>query len=524
MKRPSIRKKLILSYFVISLLLISVGGLAIFYQKKIIKNYDHVVTTNLPNAVLLGDMNQEVSHMIQDLFELSIPGLKPEEQKDLKEKLKISIDNFEKMKAQYEQTTFEVEGEKEVYAPVKENWITIKEYILKNAELASSSDESQRLVFYKNFKDDIGPKVHEFTENLNFVLDFQKAASSENVEGSNLASKQSEYALIIVISIGVLFSLIFGMVFSKNLSNGLLSLADNLSDVVTKILSESNKMLSSSTSLAVSVDAQAAALQETSSSTEELSAMVKRNEDNAEGSKNISENSMSSSIKGREAVIEMKKAISEIDVSNKEILESVLKSNDNITEISNSIKKIGEKTRVINDIVFQTKLLSFNASVEAARAGEQGKGFAVVAEEVGNLATMSGNASTEISTLLESSIQNVESIIAKSKKEIEELVEKSRSKLELGKEASENCQIVLDEVVQNVSMVNDLLSEISNASKEQTIGIEEISKAISLLDSNTSLNNQNAKLTEVTSKELMAEANRLNEIVHKITETVKGDS
>lgn len=79
MKKPSIRKKLILSYFVISLLLISVGGLAIFYQKKIVSNYDHVVSKNLPNAVLLGDMNQEVSRMIQDLFEISIPGIKSEE-------------------------------------------------------------------------------------------------------------------------------------------------------------------------------------------------------------------------------------------------------------------------------------------------------------------------------------------------------------------------------------------------------------------------------------------------------------
>ena len=79
-------------------------------------------------------------------------------------------------------------------------------------------------------------------------------------------------------------------------------------------------------------------------------------------------------------------------------------------EILGYIKSIEEKTKVINDIVFQTKLLSFNASVEAARAGEQGKGFAVVAEEVGNLATMSGTSAEEISKLLESSISHIESI------------------------------------------------------------------------------------------------------------------
>ena len=114
--------------------------------------------------------------------------------------------------------------------------------------------------------------------------------------------------------------------------------------------------------------------------------MVKRNEENAEGSKIISDQGMQSSEAGRKAMTSMMEAIHEIDESNKDILKTVEDSNNNISEISNSIRQIGEKTKVINDIVFQTKLLSFNASVEAARAGEQGKGFAVVAEEVGNLA------------------------------------------------------------------------------------------------------------------------------------------
>jgi methyl-accepting chemotaxis protein len=87
------------------------------------------------------------------------------------------------------------------------------------------------------------------------------------------------------------------------------------------------------------------------------------------------------------------------------------KSNDEISSIVKVIAEIGDKTKVINDIVFQTKLLSFNASVEAARAGEQGKGFAVVAEEVGNLATMSGKAAEEISSMLGDSMGKVELIV-----------------------------------------------------------------------------------------------------------------
>jgi methyl-accepting chemotaxis protein len=83
------------------------------------------------------------------------------------------------------------------------------------------------------------------------------------------------------------------------------------------------------------------------------------------------------------------------------------KTNENMADIVKSIAEIKTKTNVINDIVFQTKLLSFNASVEAARAGEHGKGFAVVAEEVGALAAMSGNASKEIAQLLDGSLSRV---------------------------------------------------------------------------------------------------------------------
>lgn len=94
----------------------------------------------------------------------------------------------------------------------------------------------------------------------------------------------------------------------------------------------------------------------------------------------------------------------EIDSSNKELVKEIERNNTELTKITNMISEINEKTQVINDIVFQTKLLSFNASVEVVRAGEHGKGFAVVAEEVGNLASMSGKASLDISEMLETSI------------------------------------------------------------------------------------------------------------------------
>src|SRR5690606_36951178 len=104
-------------------------------------------------------------------------------------------------------------------------------------------------------------------------------------------------------------------------------------------------------------------------------------------------------------------SMTKLEMSIKEILHS----NEKIEQLVKVIGNIGEKTKVMDEIVFQTKLLSFNASVEAERAGEHGRGFAVVAQEVGNLAQMSGKSAQEIAEIVKSSIQEAEAITTENK-------------------------------------------------------------------------------------------------------------
>lgn len=93
-------------------------------------------------------------------------------------------------------------------------------------------------------------------------------------------------------------------------------------------------------------------------------------------------------------------------------------SNAEVKELVGIINGISERTKVIDEIVFQTKLLSFNASVEAERAGEHGRGFAVVAQKVGNLAQMSGKAAQEISSILKQSIEKSVSVTSNNEKNV----------------------------------------------------------------------------------------------------------
>jgi methyl-accepting chemotaxis protein len=218
----------------------------------------------------------------------------------------------------------------------------------------------------------------------------------------------------------------------------------------------------------------------------------------------------------------MMKAIGDINTSNIGIMDQINMTNKEIENIVTIINEIGTKTKVINDIVFQTKLLSFNASVEAARAGEQGKGFAVVAEEVGNLAAMSGAAALEISNMLDGSIKTVESIVRESKEKIGKLVLVGKEKIDIGTKIARECEEVLSEIVASVASVSKIVSEISTASQEQAQGVHEITKAVAQLDQVTQQNTANSSESANAAGTLSGQAEMLNSLVRQLVITVDG--
>lgn len=250
--------------------------------------------------------------------------------------------------------------------------------------------------------------------------------------------------------------------------------------------------------------------------------MVKKNQESALQSNMVSRKSAESANLGKQSVEQMIVAIEDIHQSNQKMMMTVDKNNANIEEIIKVIHEISEKTKVINEIVFQTKLLSFNASVEAARAGEQGKGFAVVAEEVGNLATMSGNAAKEISDMLNASTAKVESIVQKTKEEVGVLMIEGKSKVERGISVAQECNEILDQIVEHVGQVDTMVADITLASDEQSKGISEISKAMGQLDQATQINADSSRQMALSSEELSGQAKKLNGLVIDLKETIEG--
>ncbi len=142
-------------------------------------------------------------------------------------------------------------------------------------------------------------------------------------------------------------------------------------------------------------------------------------------------------------------------------------------EINKEVNAINEAITIIDQIAFQTNILSLNAAVEAATAGEAGKGFAVVAQEVRNLATRSADAANEI----------------------KKLVQNATAKANNGKQIADKMISGYTNLNNNIEQTINLIKDVEMASKEQLGGINQINDAVSSLDRQTQRNAQIASET-----------------------------
>ena len=163
-----------------------------------------------------------------------------------------------------------------------------------------------------------------------------------------------------------------------------------------------------------------------------------------------------------------------------------------MAEIAESSRKIVDIIKVIEGIAFQTNMLALNASVEAARAGEQGRGFAVVASEVRSLAGRAGSAA----------------------KEIKHLIEDAVGKVDGGTTYVAQAGVTMSEVVVQVRRVNDLMSEISQASQKQAEGISKLGQEIGDLDTSTQQNAAMVEQTSASASSLSSQSKRLMDAIH----------
>lgn len=366
--------------------------------------------------------------------------------------------------------------------------------------------------------------INSFDAALNEVVDTNQKEMEAETKRTDDVYEQAKRTMIFVSCFAILIAGLLGYFILRAVNKAINRVIEELSNNSEQVSVAARQISESSQELSQAATEQASSLEETSSAVEEISSMVRRNAENANSSAQASMQGQKSCEKGKEVIGKMIRSMDEINHANDSVMNQVNESNQKISEIVDVIHEMGEKTKVINDIVFQTKLLSFNASVEAARAGEHGKGFAVVAEEVGNLAQMSGKAATEISEMLEGSIKRVEIAIQESKEKINTIILQGKGKVEEGSAIARECGDVLDEIVQSSAQINEMVRSIATASEEQSDGIAQITTAMSQLDQVTQTNASTSEEAASASEELSGQADQLKEVVALLVQSIKGDA
>jgi methyl-accepting chemotaxis protein len=239
-----------------------------------------------------------------------------------------------------------------------------------------------------------------------------------------------------------------------------------------QILTGATQISGASQSLSQGATESAASMEEISAAMAQLTSQTQNNAEHAEQAKSLSLGSKQGAEQGDALMTGMVAAMKEIELSGK------------------GISKI---IKVIDAIAFQTNLLALNAAVEAARAGQHGKGFAVVAEEVRNLAARSAKAAHETSDLIESSVLKTHN----------------------GAEIAQKTAKALAEIVAATTKVSDLVAEISEESKDQSQGIQEVNQGLARIERVTQQNTANAEETAASTEELSSQVVQMNTMLEK---------
>lgn len=314
------------------------------------------------------------------------------------------------------------------------------------------------------------PQVSQIITNINQAADYYAKYGDEAVDILvNYGQENFAYEVELEGLSGKLGSIILGIRSLGSSVSELLALIDITSEDLN---GQIHHLLSASNTLAGSSNSQASSLEETAAALEEVTSTIIGTSENTAKMAQLSQDVNNSASKGQE-----------LANSTFESMES----------INNEVDSINKAITVIDQIAFQTNILSLNAAVEAATAGEAGKGFAVVAQEVRNLASRSAAAA----------------------KEIKDIVLHAKDKATSGKQIATNMIEGYTTLNKNITDQIKIIQDVSNATKEQRQAIEQINDAVTNLDQATQKNASAASQIDEQAKHISIMAEHLSTTVKK---------
>lgn len=353
-------------------------------------------------------------------------------------------------------------------------WDDLKAQFSKTLDLAikvSSVGEDNHLGTFRN-------EISGLIVDLNTLKQLAQHSFEQGQIGIvNIASSSYLNSLVFGVII-ILISLGFSVTTIRGAKKMILNSVQSLTEITTHLKSSSEHFLGLSQELSKQSKEQSDGIHETSAAVEQITSMVAQTESRATTSASLADNTAELATSGEQLMTETKQAIDSLKNSIELLLNESKKSSVEFNQTAEIIKNIGTRVVMINDIVFQTKLLSFNASVEAARAGENGKGFAVVAQEIGNLANVSGRAAQEINQIVGESQNRVSTLVESMEQNVGKVSQITVEAVQHTLKSVEKSYQSFIDITQAIRELREHSAHIARASSEQARGIEEVNNVV----------------------------------------------
>lgn len=468
---------------------------ALYESKKILGSLELVSGTQVPTArnLALADMHHDairgtVTGVLYEDCQKNRPGVEK-----AVESLHDHMKDFKKIFAELQQSNLSAELKKEVAETAEiashysESGEGVALSVLKGDSAKASQDMPQFVEYFEQLED----RLAKVTDHA-----VAEAAASGN-EGRDIVQ-----VVLIVSLFGFILSLVVSVFMAVWTKQSFELVVDQAKDVV-KVFSKSTADVKKETDIMKdSTVEQSAAIQESVSALAEMASMIGQTNQNVQLSLDTSHGALSRAEEGKQIMDRMSHAMT-----------SIQKSNHQLQDLSNVIENINSKTLIINDIVFKTQLLSFNASIEAARAGQHGRGFAVVAEEVGNLAELSGQASKDIEVLLSESQQKVK-----------ETLEMIQLRVAEGNKVSQLAMEAFHRISSQIEEINQQVRAISEATQQQQIGIDQSNAAMRQMNASAQTNSQASAQAAMRVEELKMASDSLDKTMGELVYLVSGSN
>jgi methyl-accepting chemotaxis protein len=441
-------------------------------------------------------------------------------------------DGLKEAEASYNDLIKNIEEEKKLAAENKENKIVKSlDEIEASAKIYYSTGIKMANLYIKEGTkggNSFMPQFDKASEDLQRIMNPLLSQISEGFQ-NEIAKISNDVKFVFNFSIWTpifvfvafcIFSFYFINGLNRSFANMVKGLKDNSSDLRIASLS----VYEESSQLSHSSELQAQSVESSASAIHEISSTINSNAEFAKKAKEATEDGVQATRSGIETLNNVLTAIEEISQNNTDVIKEMQETNREVSEIVTVIEEIENKTKIINDIVFQTKLLSFNASVEAARAGEHGKGFSVVAEEVGKLSNMSGQAAKDISTLLNDGVLRIKQIVEDSNQKVKRLSGEGQKKVESSMKVVNDSKETLDIILNSVENIKTMVNEIAVASIQQSGGVQEVSASFLQIETSSRDNSRVAENSTIQSDILKKQSEKLSGVIQEFLAFIEGDS